>query len=143
MREYELTVNGRTHRVAMRRFSLEAAELEVDGAVFTVAIEPLLGADAPRPTLPAPRVVPGAPGAPPAPAAPAGAAGSISAPIPGQVMEIFVTEGGRVSAGEPVLKMEAMKMENLIHAHLSGRVVAVRVKPGDAVAQGQELVVIG
>lgn len=71
-----------------------------------------------------------------------GAAGSVTAPIPGQVLEVKVVEGEAVKAGQPLLVMEAMKMENVVNAPVAGKVGSIRAHAGDAVSQGQELLVI-
>ena len=59
--------------------------------------------------------------------------GRIKAPIPGRITSVFVTEGDRVEVGQPLMVLEAMKMENEIHAPKSGRVSQVNVKPGQDV----------
>lgn len=72
----------------------------------------------------------------------AGAPGEVSAPIPGNVLQVLVKPGQIVAAGELVCILEAMKMENEIGAPSAGTVEAVRVEPGEAVAAGHVLVSI-
>lgn len=65
-----------------------------------------------------------------------------NAPMPGQVLRILVTEGQRVKAGDALIALEAMKMEQTIKANMDGVVGPVLVKPGDIVSPGQKLVEI-
>lgn len=75
-----------------------------------------------------------------------GAAGdrrlSIDAPMPGLVVEVKVSPGDRVEAGQAVAIVEAMKMQNELSASDAGIVEEVHVKQGDAVASGQLLVTL-
>ena len=64
------------------------------------------------------------------------------APIPGAIVDVYVQSGDEVKAGQPLFKMEAMKMENEINSRIDGVVVAVNISVGDSVNQGDELVVI-
>lgn len=64
------------------------------------------------------------------------------APMPGLVLSIAVTEGQEVKAGEPLLILEAMKMENVLKAVADGVVQSIVVKEGSAVDKGQLLVAI-
>jgi biotin carboxyl carrier protein len=57
----------------------------------------------------------------------------IRAPMPGKVVEVLVTSGDAVSAGQPVLLFEAMKMQNEIRSPHDGVVVAIAVSAGQAV----------
>jgi pyruvate carboxylase subunit B len=66
-------------------------------------------------------------------------AASLLAPMPGLVVRIHVTEGQMVIAGQALLALEAMKMENELLALAPGKVKAVRVQPGQAVEKGQIL----
>lgn len=68
--------------------------------------------------------------------------GTILADIPGLVVEVKVTEGQIVHKGEPVVVVEAMKMQNELVAAISGTVSAIPVSPGDSVNPGDPLVVI-
>ncbi|MEP6640979.1 MAG: biotin carboxylase N-terminal domain-containing protein [Gaiellales bacterium] len=65
--------------------------------------------------------------------------GSLQAPMPGTVLRVDVHEGQEVAAGEPLLVLEAMKMELAVSAPAAGIVAAVMVRPGDLVARGQVL----
>jgi biotin carboxyl carrier protein len=60
--------------------------------------------------------------------------GRIKAPIPGLITQIMAVEGEEVQAGQPLLVLEAMKMENEIRAPHSGRVKTINVKPGQGVS---------
>ena len=77
----------------------------------------------------------------PAPAPqPAAGANCVVAPLPGTVTEVLVKVGDKVSAGQNVLKLEAMKMENSITAESAGTVKAVRVQKGAQVQGGDVLI---
>ena len=70
----------------------------------------------------------------------AGRAGSTTAPMPGSILRVFVDVGDAVVAGQPLLAMEAMKMEHQIVSPLAGTVAEVFVKAGQQVDSGQPLV---
>ena len=92
---------------------------------------------------PAPQPKPAAaPAAAPAPkaAAPAAGASVVAAPLPGTVTKILVQAGQQVKAGETVVVMEAMKMENNITAEADGTVKAILVQQGAQVQSGDALV---
>lgn len=66
--------------------------------------------------------------------------GDVAPPMPGRVVKALVAEGDRVEAGDPVLIIEAMKMESRVPAPISGRVIAIHVQPGDDVKTDETLV---
>ncbi|UTI64747.1 biotin/lipoyl-binding protein [Paraconexibacter antarcticus] len=70
------------------------------------------------------------------------AAGSLTSPMPGTVLRVLVEAGATVTAGTPLLVLEAMKMEHEIVAPADGVVGALPVAAGDQVAAGQVLAVI-
>ena len=72
----------------------------------------------------------------------AGGDGTIAAPMQGTIVKVLVSEGDEVTAGQAVLVLEAMKMENHINAERGGKVAEVRVGAGDTVGTGDVLVVI-
>jgi biotin carboxyl carrier protein len=95
----------------------------------------------------APKAAPAAPKAAPQPAPaaapaqkPAAGASAVTAPLPGTVTKVLVAVGQQVKAGETVLTMEAMKMENNITAETAGTVKAILVQPGAQVQSGDALV---
>jgi biotin carboxyl carrier protein len=68
--------------------------------------------------------------------------GGITAPMPGKIVNILVKPGDEVEAGQVVVILEAMKMENELKAISKGKVKAVGVDVGDAVQGGQTLVTL-
>ena len=76
------------------------------------------------------------------PAAPAGAAGAVSvtAPMPGNILDVKVKAGDSVKAGDTLLILEAMKMENEISAPQDGTIASVNVRKGDVVNSGDLLI---
>ena len=78
-----------------------------------------------------------------APAAHAAGAKTVEAPLPGTIKQVLVAVGQEVAAGETVVIMEAMKMENNITAEFAGKVTAINVAVGDQVQSGQALVALG
>lgn len=116
----------------------------VNGVAYDVTVEETAGgapvpAAAPAPAAPAPTAAP-APAAAPA-AAPGGAAGavSVSAPMPGNILDVRVKPGDSVKAGDTLLILEAMKMENEISAPQDGTIASVNVAKGDTVNSGDLL----
>jgi biotin carboxyl carrier protein len=67
-------------------------------------------------------------------------ANEIKAPMPGMVLSVLVQEGQLVKAGESVLILEAMKMENVIKAPADCTVKQIKVKQGNAVEKNQVLI---
>ena len=67
---------------------------------------------------------------------------AVKAPIPGLVIKVLVTQGDQVQVGQPLIILEAMKMENELRAPRDGVVATVKVKPGNSVNQGETLVTL-
>ena len=70
------------------------------------------------------------------------AAGSLLAPMPGAVVRVAAAAGDRVTAGQALVVLEAMKMEHTVAAPLDGVLTALHVQPGDQVESGQALAVV-
>ena len=64
----------------------------------------------------------------------------VKAPMPGLIIDIKVKEGMPVKAGEPLMILEAMKMENIIKSPAEGTVKLIKVKKGDSVEKNQILI---
>lgn len=71
-----------------------------------------------------------------------GGSGIVSAPMPGKVIAVLVADGDAVEAGQPLVLVEAMKMETTLSAEIAGRVQKVSAAPGQLVEAGQVLVEI-
>ena len=67
---------------------------------------------------------------------------SVTAPMPGRVVRVLVSRGDQVAVRQPVVVVEAMKMENELRSPKAGRVKDVSVAPGTSVEAGRVLVVI-
>jgi biotin carboxyl carrier protein len=65
--------------------------------------------------------------------------GRIYSFIPGTVTEVLVRQGDMVNAGDDIVILDAMKMKNRLKSHVTGKVAAVNVKPGDRVTKGMVL----
>ena len=130
--KYKVTLNGRTYEV----------EVEAGKAMLLDEYEAI----APAPAAAAAPVA--APAAAPAAAAPAapvvtGSSEAVNAPMPGNILKVNVKTGDAVKAGQVLVVLEAMKMENEIMAPKAGTVTQVLVSKGSTVDTGAPLVVIG
>ena len=142
-----IRVNGKPFHVSVIERSRQAVRFSVDGRTYLVDFEDPVAAPKAQ-QLPSS----GLPDSVSRPKIPAGrrqadrrtAPGQvqISAPIPGVVTAVLVEPGSAVSAGTPLLRIEAMKMENSINSTATGRVELVLVAIGDEVCDGQPLVLI-
>ena len=130
--KYKVTLNGKTYEV----------EVEHGKAVLLDEYEALAPAPAAHAAAAAP--VAAAPAAAPAPAAPVNlAAGeTVASPMPGNILRVEVNQGDTVKAGQLLIVLEAMKMENEIVAPKDGTVVQVVTSKGSVVETGAPLVVI-
>ena len=118
MKQYKVTVNGTAYEITLE--AIDAADVKA---------------------APAPAVAPAAAPAPVA-AAPAAAGGeSVTAPMPGNILDIKVASGAQVKKGDVLVILEAMKMENEIMAPCDGTVNVV-VTMGSAVETGAVLCTI-
>ena len=104
--------------------------VNVNGTVYEVAIEVMDGsAPAPAPA--------------PAPAAGPASGEKVTAPMPGTILSVNVSNGAAVKKGDVLFILEAMKMENEIMAPCDGTVGGVNVTKGTSVESGMLLCVIG
>ena len=126
--KFRVTLNGKTYEVEAEKGA------PMPETVYTAP------AAAPAPAVEAPA----APATAPAPAAaPAAVSGTVvSSPLPGNVLAIKVNPGEAVKAGQVLVLIEAMKMENEIVAPCDGVVKQILVNKGVVVATGDKLLVI-
>lgn len=69
--------------------------------------------------------------------------GALTAPMPGKILSVEVSHGDRVSRGQTLVILEAMKMKNAIKSPYDGVVLEIRVRPDQTVAHGDLLVQLG
>ena len=131
--KYQVSMNGRTYEV----------EVEVTAPMLMGESQTYMPA-APAPAAAA-SVAAAPAAAPAAPAAPAvtGSGEAVTAPMPGNILKVNVTQGQAVKSGTVLVVLEAMKMENEIMAPKDGTVTQVLVQKGSTVDTGAPLVVIG
>ncbi|MFM2136282.1 MAG: hypothetical protein RL021_1682 [Bacteroidota bacterium] len=67
----------------------------------------------------------------------------LKAPMPGLVLKVMVEEGQPIAKGDPILVLEAMKMENVIKAPADGKIKKVTVTTGDKVEKNQVMITLG
>ena len=142
MKKFKFTINGNNYEVEILGFEENVAKVEVNGTVYDVEVQKdlkvtktptLVRAEAPKPTGKETRI-------------PKNITKTtnlaIKAPLPGTIIQVFVKPGDKVSMGQKVLTMEAMKMENNVISEKDGTVRNVNVKPGQTVMQNDTLVEI-
>jgi oxaloacetate decarboxylase alpha subunit len=119
--------------------SVESYRVSVNGTQYDVVVGPG-NADISQVTSVAAASAPAAT----APVAAASGGGSdLKAPLAGSVIEVLVSVGQQISEGDPVIILEAMKMETEIRAHASGSIQSISVSKGDAIQSDQSLMSIG
>ena len=117
MKKYNITVNGTTYEVVVE----EAGEVSAAPAYSAPVVAAPAVASTPKS----------------APAAPAAAgANSVTAPMPGTILEVKVSAGQSVKKGDVICVLEAMKMENDIPAPADGVIASINVQKGATVAAG-------
>ena len=117
---YAVAIGGKTYQV-----SIDGDTATVNGKAVTVSAQAAGGSG----TVPA--------------AAPAAATTDVTAQMPGRVVRIVLNTGEHCTAGDPILVLEAMKMEMDVTAAVSGSIASIEVQPGDQVATGDVLATIG
>ena len=118
MKKYNITVNGNTYEVYVEE--ADASSAPVAATVAATA---------------APAAKPAAPKAAPA----ASGANKVTAPMPGTVLQVKVSQGQSVKKGDVICVLEAMKMENDIPAPCDGVIASVNVQKGASVNAGDIL----
>jgi biotin carboxyl carrier protein len=168
MKKYEYLINGKPFVVEILSFDGNRGDVRVNNVAYRVEVPqgPAAGAPpvyaTPSPAAPPPVPAAAPPTAPsrapeaapasaptPPPAAPVPAAtppaqassdSMVVAPMPGIILSIAVKEGDEVNAGDTILVLEAMKMENEIHATRAGKIKKIHVSEGAEVQSGSALV---
>ena len=123
-KQYKITVNGKTYDVSVEEIKSVASNKAVSTIVNTAA-------SSSKPAAPTPAPAPKA-------AVPIDEnAVSVKAPMPGTIVSFNVAIGDKVSEGQVVAILEAMKMENEIVSPASGEIKSIHVEKGSSVVEGQ------
>jgi biotin carboxyl carrier protein len=137
MKKFKFTIRGNDYDVEVLRFEDNIAKIEVNGTRYDVevhkqVVQPktpvLVRKEVPAPQRSETKIKKSISGS------------LVKAPLPGNIMQVFVKAGDAVKKGDKLLIYEAMKMENTIQAEKDGTVSTVKVQPGDSVLEGDVLI---
>lgn len=135
LRKFKIAIDGKEYLVEMEELTQGQP-----APVAPPATQPIVQPVAQPTPVPAAEATPAA--TPAAPVAPTAGGDAVDAPMPGTILKVLAQVGDQVTANQPVLILEAMKMENEIVAPRDGAVTAIHVNVGDMVNPGQPLITI-
>lgn len=139
MKKFKFTIQGNDYDVEVLKFEDDIAKVEVNGTRYSVEVHKqirqtktpvLVRQEVPAPKRSETKIHKSI------------GATQIKAPLPGNIMQVFVNVGDEVKRGGKLLLYEAMKMENTILAEKDGQVTTVKVQKGDSVLEGDILIEI-
>lgn len=146
MKKFSFTINGNSYDCDIKNVEDNMAEVEVNGVSYSVEFDRVLETTK-TPKLIRTEAVPStdiskSEQKTSSPAGPKGS-GFIKSPLPGTIIDLHVNVGDNVKAGDKLLTLEAMKMENIINSDKSGKITRISFKKGDAVMEGDILIEVG
>jgi biotin carboxyl carrier protein len=139
MKNFKFTIRGNIYEVDIKKMEDNQAKIEVNGTVYNVELNKEQSS-AKTPILRRPAIK--------------HAAGSdkisksssaifkVKAPLPGNILQVFVKQGDNIKKGDKILQYEAMKMENDVLSDKDGIIESIKVSIGDAILQDDILVEI-
>jgi len=141
MKKYKMKINGEKYEARIKKYKSDQVIVEVNGIDYEIELErdnlrktEMVRSKKTQPVLDVVKT----------PSKPVVAsAGSVLAPIPGLVLSLLVKEGDSVNAGDPVLILEAMKMESEIASTATGIINKINAKEGASVQEGEVLIEVG
>ena len=146
MKEYKFKIHGNEYEVSINSVEDNIADVTVNGTQYEVEFEGK-ASKVSKITKPTPSTSSAATTAEVISTAKAAAKKSagtaVKSPLPGVIVDLKVREGDQVKAGQHLLVLEAMKMENNIDADRDGIIVELKVNKGDSVLEGDTLLTIG
>ena len=137
MKKFKFTISGNNYDVEVLNFEDNIAKVEVNGTKYSVEVHKefqrsktpvLVRQEVPSPRRSEVKIKKSI------------GSSFIKAPLPGNILQIFVKPGDEVKRGDKLLIYEAMKMENNLLAEKDGHVGEVRVQKGDSVLEGDILI---
>jgi glutaconyl-CoA/methylmalonyl-CoA decarboxylase subunit gamma len=142
MKKFKFTIHGNNYDVEILGFDENIAKVDVNGTTYEVEVHKdlkvsktptLVRKEEPQPTkkeMKIPKTITRTTNV------------AIKAPLPGTIIQVLVKPGDKVTMGQKLLTMEAMKMENNVLSEKDGTVRTVNVKKGDTVMQNDVLLEI-
>lgn len=145
MREYKITIDGTTYSVDIGRIVDDKVDVVLDGKTYQVIVETPMRRVSKTPVIKRRHEVMNVSEVPDRTSAPGSVmtGGEILSPLPGLILKLLVKEGDKVSAGQPVAIMEAMKMENEIESPITGTVQEIVASEGDTILENAIIMKIG
>lgn len=138
MNTFKYTIGGNTYEVAIESFEGNVARVSVNGTTLDVEVH---REQKQATRIDRPKVVAGS-GPQPERVKPQGSAGIVKSPLPGIIQGVRVKEGEAVKAGQCLVILEAMKMENEIAATIDGTVEKLHVSQGQSILEGDVIATI-
>ena len=137
MKKFKFTIRGNDYEVEIKKFEDGLAKLEVNGTAYNVELQeeerstktPVLVRPVVQKQADAHKIKKTNPGL-----------FKVIAPLPGNILQVYVKVGDKVEKETPLLLYEAMKMENKLLAEKDGTIKSLKVNAGDAVLQNDLLI---
>ena len=144
MKNFKFKINGTEYNVDINEVEGQEISLDVNGTPYKVTVDKEMKQKQVVIQTRKASQVAAATGGDVQKSTPSNANGTkVTTPLPGTILDVFVNVGDKVKAGQTVVLLEAMKMENNIEADVEGTITEVRVRKGDSVLEGDVMVVIG
>jgi glutaconyl-CoA/methylmalonyl-CoA decarboxylase subunit gamma len=145
MKNFKFNIDSKQYEVEVGSIDDNIAKVYVNGKLYTVEVDRQLKMTK-TPTLVRTPAIPSTDSSPSTaktanPNLPKGA-GVIKSPLPGTIADVLIKVGDKVSAGQDIIVLEAMKMENSIKSSVEGVVSVIHVQKGSAVLEGDTLLEI-
>lgn len=141
MKKFKFTINGNIYDAEILKIEDNIAKVEVNGTKYKVEIDRQITPTKTPKLVRSPKPTSGI--SPVAETSSTTAETKLKSPLPGVILDIFVSEGSVVKKGDRLILLEAMKMENNIDSPSDGTIKKVFFKKGDSVMEGDVLVEIG
>ncbi|NTW31263.1 MAG: biotin/lipoyl-binding protein [Bacteroidetes bacterium] len=145
MKKFKFTIKGNQYDVDILNIEDNIAEVQVNGNIYTVEVDkniqqtktPILVR---TPAVPSTDVEKSTQKTSSPSFTKSG--GTIKSPLPGAILNVHVKVGDKITMGQRLITLEAMKMENNIDSDKEGKIASIKVKKGDNVMEGDILIVI-
>ena len=142
MKKFNFKINGNQYIVDVKNVEANLAEVEVNGTTFHIELEKKMSVTK-TPTIVRSAIVNHPDQASIPKVNTGGNVKKVESPLPGSIFKILVKVGDSVKAGDKLMIVEAMKMENNVLAEVDGTIIEIKVAVGSSILQGETLLIIG